>query len=218
MLFAAIVVFGAHASSAAETDDSALLSVDYEKLVSSADITLNRLVSRREAGMPIGTGRMGSLVWTTPSAMKFQINHTDVYASGGATNSFFHRESDYALGLGFVDINFVDFGPDVFTRQDTRQHLSVYDALLSLEGRGVRARVLGSSGEDVVAVEITDQRDEPLPIRTVLRMLRPPRVRTRSTHRQTEELHRRRRLHRQRVRQRPVGPLHRRQVRVPRGR
>ena len=107
VLFAAIVVFGAHASSAAETDDSAMLSVDYEKLVSSADITLNRPVSRREAGLPIGNGRMGSLVWTTPSAMKFQINHTDVYANGGATNSFFHRESDYAFGLGFVDIRFV---------------------------------------------------------------------------------------------------------------
>jgi len=180
VLLALILVLGVRVSTAAEADDSAMLTIDHEKLVSLADITLDMPTIRREAGLPVGTGRMGSLVWTTPSAMKFQINHADVYASGGASNSFFHRESDYAFGLGFVDIRFVDFGPDVFTREDTRQHLSVYDALLTLEGRGVKTQVLGWSGKDAMAIEIADLREHPQPIRTVLRMLRPQRVRTRS--------------------------------------
>lgn len=85
--------------------------VDHARLVSSADIRLHRPVARRESGMPIGTGRMGSLVWTTPDAMHFQINHTDVYASDCYSQSFFQRDSDYGFGLGFVDIRVVDYGP-----------------------------------------------------------------------------------------------------------
>jgi hypothetical protein len=156
------------------------LSVDFRALTAGADLTLDRPVSRREAGLPIGTSRMGSLVWTTPSAMKFQINHTDVYASDGSSFSFRTRETDYGFGLGFVDLEFVSFGPGVFTPADTRQHLSVYDALLTLAGRGIKTRVLGWSGHEVMAVEITDARAHPQPIRAVLRLLRPPRVRTRS--------------------------------------
>ncbi len=150
---------------------------DFQQLVSSADIVLNRPVARRESGMPIGTGRVGSLVWTTPQAIKFQINHTDVYASDCTSRSFFQRDSDYGFGLGFVDVRLVDNGEDVFTSQHTKQRLSVYDAVLNLQGRDVAVRVFGWSGRDVLVVEVTDQRKQPQVVKIVLRTLRPCRVR-----------------------------------------
>ena len=35
--------------------------------------------------MPVGNGRTGSLVWTTPSALHFQINRVDVFAAHAGT-------------------------------------------------------------------------------------------------------------------------------------
>ena len=49
-----------------------LLSVDYNRLVARADLSYDTPASRSDEGMPVGNGRMGSLVWTTPSALKFQ--------------------------------------------------------------------------------------------------------------------------------------------------
>ncbi len=39
---------------------------------------------------------MGSLIWASPYALKFQINRVDVYANGCETNSFYRRHHDYA--------------------------------------------------------------------------------------------------------------------------
>lgn len=178
-------------SSATVTDDnSEVLKVNYEKLVSRADIALDKPVSRKEAGLPVGNGRMGSLVWTSPSALKFQINRPDVYANNSYTNSFPERDSDYGFGTGFIDIDFVDFGPEVFPAERTSQHLSVYDGLLTVEGGGVKARILAWNAKDVFALEITDSREQPLRVSAILWMLRPPRVRTRS-HLAISKLHRR---------------------------
>jgi hypothetical protein len=47
---------------------SSLLTVDYKKLVSRADLIYDTPAPRSEEGMPVGNGRMGSLVWTSPSA------------------------------------------------------------------------------------------------------------------------------------------------------
>jgi hypothetical protein len=115
---------------------------------------------------------MGSLVWTSPAALKFQINRVDVYANNSYTNSFNRRDWDYGFGCGYVDIDFVDFGEDVFPEERTVQHLSVYDALVSVEGKGVTARILAWHAQDVMAVEITDNREQPRTISANLRMLR----------------------------------------------
>jgi len=40
-------------------------------------------------------GKMGSLVWTTPDALQFQINRNDVHAVNWGTNSFPHADTDY---------------------------------------------------------------------------------------------------------------------------
>ena len=151
---------------------STLLSVDYAKLVSRADLSWDMPASRSEEGMPVGNGRMGSLVWTSPSAIKFQINRPDVFAENCETNSFNARHTDYGSGCGYVDIDFVDFGDDVFAGEAFRQNLSAYDALVTVKGKGVAARVLAWHERDVMAVEVSDGRDQPAPINIDLRMLR----------------------------------------------
>ena len=55
-----------------------LLAVNQRSLVSHADLNRQTPVARSEGGMPVGNGRMGSLVWTTPKELEFQINRVDV--------------------------------------------------------------------------------------------------------------------------------------------
>jgi len=141
-------------------------------LISQADLDYPAPVKRSEDGLPIGNGRMGSLVWTTPTALKFQINRVDVQAVSAKSDSFPERNSDYMGGCGFVDIDLGDSGNDVFVGESCPQHLSVYDALATLKGRGVTARVLAWPQQDVMAVELDDQRVRPEPLTLGLRMLR----------------------------------------------
>jgi hypothetical protein len=50
-------------------------------LISQADLHYLKSAARSEEGIPIGNGRMGTLVWTTPQSLRFQINRVDVYAN-----------------------------------------------------------------------------------------------------------------------------------------
>jgi hypothetical protein len=141
-------------------------------LISRADLRYDRPAARSEEGAPVGNGRMGSLVWTDPYALRFQINRVDVYASNSASHSFFERNSDYCGGCGFVDIDFGGRGAEVFPGDGFWQHLSVYNALLTTRGRDVSARTLAWHARDVMAVEVDDQRADPQPASVHLRMLR----------------------------------------------
>lgn len=151
---------------------STILEVNYRKLLARADLIYDRPAARSEEGIPVGNGRMGSLVWTVPDALKFQINRVDVYGNDSYTNSFFERHSDYCGGCGFVDIGFGDLGEDVFPAAGFAQRLSVYDGLLELSGKGIAVRVLAWPEKDVMAVEIDDRRAAPEPVKVNLRMLR----------------------------------------------
>ena len=151
---------------------STLLNVDFGKLVSRADLHYSEPASRSEEGLPVGNGRMGSLVWTTPSALKFQINRVDVFGCDSTTVSFPQADSDYASGCGYVDINLADAGEDVFAGKNFSQHLSLHDGLMTAKGKGVTARVLAWPRRDVMAIEIDDQRRQPAAVNVDLRMLR----------------------------------------------
>ncbi|HET8547957.1 MAG TPA: hypothetical protein VFL57_08135 [Bryobacteraceae bacterium] len=158
------VAAGAHAA-------DSLIQVDRRQLVSRADLVYDSPASRPEEGMPVGNGRMGSLIWTTPSALKLQINRVDVHAMDSSTVSFPRADSDYGYACGYVDINVVDAGEDVFTPAAFRQHLSLYDALITVRGKGLTARAIASPVRDVTAIEIEDLRDQPSAVNIELRML-----------------------------------------------
>lgn len=150
----------------------ALPAVDYRAVVAKSDLVYDTPVARSEEGMPLGNGRMGSLVWTTPAALKLQINRVDLQPINRDTDSFFERNTDYMGGCAFVDVELAAAGADVFPADGTTQRLSVYDGLLDVKGRGVSARLLAWHARDVMAIELDDRRDAPEPIQVNLRMLR----------------------------------------------
>ena len=146
---------------------------DYRALASRADLTYDTPVGRSEEGMPIGNGRTGGLVWTTPNALRVQVNRNDVFATNSASRSFPTR-TDYSGGCAYVDVHVADgtADPGVFAGTPFSQHLSVYDGLMTAAGDGVTARVLAWHERDVIAIEIDDRRPHPQPIHVDLRMLR----------------------------------------------
>lgn len=149
-----------------------LIDVNHEELVSRASLIYNKPVSRSEEGMPIGNGRMGSLVWTTPSALRFQLNRVDVFANNSASNNFYERNTDYCNGVGFVDIDFLSEG--TFTDKNFKQQLSCYDGVVGVQNDAVSARALAWNEHDVMAVAIEDRRTLSGPIHINLRTLRFP--------------------------------------------
>src|SRR5579871_1966547 len=148
---------------------------DLREIISPSDLIYDKPAPRSEAGIPIGTGRMGTLVWTTPSQLHLQINRADVYSSNCATNSFIERNQDYCGGCAFVDIA---CGENAFPDSGFRQHLSVYDGVLRIADR---FRFIACPTHDVIAVEAPAAHVR-------LRMLRLPKVQTRS-HVATSQLH-----------------------------
>src|SRR5258706_15595715 len=145
---------------------------DLRALISRADLHYPVPALRSEDGMPTGNGRMGSLVWTTPSSLRLQINRVDVQSVNKDTNSFFERNTDYMGGCGFVDIELGGAGNDVFMGENCPQHLSVFDGLLTMQGHGVTSRIVAWPERDVFAIELDDQRAQPAPLTVNLRMLR----------------------------------------------
>jgi Glycosyl hydrolase family 95 catalytic domain len=141
-------------------------------VVSRADLIYKVPAARSEEGIPIGNGRTGTLVWTTPSALKFQINRVDIQPINKDTRSFFERNTDYMGGAGLVDLELAGSGSDVFTADGTNQHLSVYEGRLDVKAAGVNARILAWHERDVIAIEVDDRRTAPEPIQINLRMLR----------------------------------------------
>jgi Glycosyl hydrolase family 95 catalytic domain/Domain of unknown function (DUF5703)/Glycoside hydrolase family 95, C-terminal domain len=150
---------------------SSLSTVDFRRLVSRADLVYEKPVLRSEEGIPIGNGRMGTLVWTTPQQLRFQINRVDVYGNSCATNSFFERHNDYCGGCAFLDIDLGAEGPP-FPESGFRQHLSVYDGLLTIDANNLTVRIFAWPERDVIAISVEDRRSVHTPPKLALRMLR----------------------------------------------
>jgi len=157
---------------AAGASGQAYIHVDRQRQIARADLDYATPVTRSEEGMPLGNGRMGTLVWTTPSAIRLQVNRVDVHAMDSTSFSFPRADSDYGYGCAFVDINLVDGQDDLFVEPGFHQHLSLYDGLMTLAGKGVNVRAMAWPNGDVMAFEIDDERVQPDPINIDLRMLR----------------------------------------------
>jgi len=148
-----------------------LVDVNYAALVSHADLQYDTPVVKSEEGLPIGNGRMGSLVWTIPSAIQFQINRVDVFGNNSGTNNFYERNTDYCGGTGAVRI---DFGEQMFNASDFKENLSCYDATVAVTSKQVNAQVIAWNQKDVMAVHVTDNRNNHLPVNIDLSTLRLP--------------------------------------------
>jgi len=154
--------------------ESSLLEVDHRVLVSRADLIYQSPVGAPVEGLPIGNGRMGTLVWTTPDAIHFQINRSDVFAVNKEHVGPQFGPTDYGGGCARIAVHVggAPFrGGEVF-----EQRLSLYNAEVSIAGDGVRARCFVSSESEVLVLEVDDQRPEPQPVRVALSMWREPEV------------------------------------------
>ncbi|MFD0616064.1 discoidin domain-containing protein [Paenibacillus sp. GCM10027629] len=147
---------------------SSMLNVDYDSLVSQADLYFNRQVSASYLGMPIGNGRVGGLVWTEPTKLKTQVNRVDVFGHNGASSAT-SLHGDYFGAVGNVS---VDFGGTVFPSDNVPQYLSMYNATENIQGTNLTADVLAWSDQDVIAIRVDDTRTTPAPINIDLSMTR----------------------------------------------
>jgi alpha-L-fucosidase 2 len=148
--------------------------MDYRKLVNRADLVLDGPVLRSDDGLPIGNGVMGTCIWTTPAALKFQINRVDVYGNGSESRSFFIRHRDYGYACALLDVECAGADGDVFTKDGVQQHLHLYDADAEVRGAGVETHSYCYADRDVMAVSVDDTRAQPAALSAVLRMMRPP--------------------------------------------
>jgi Domain of unknown function (DUF5703) len=148
---------------------AAATGVELRNVIARSDLHYIRPVARSEEGIPIGNGRMGTLVWTTPSQLRFQINRVDVYANNCETNSFFESHNDYCGGCAYLEL---EFGGNPFPEAGFRQNLSVYDGKLTVEGEEMTIQMVPWMAQDVIAITVDDRRKTRGPISAVLRMLR----------------------------------------------
>jgi hypothetical protein len=144
------------------------------QIVSASDLHYTTPVGRSEDGMPTGNGRMGTLVWTVPSALKFQLNRVDVFGNNSSSRNFFERHTDYCNGTGAVSI---DFGAPVFNATGFSQHLDCYDARVNVKGTGVEADIFTWAEEDIMSITIRDNRKLRMPVQIFLSALRKPDMR-----------------------------------------
>lgn len=142
-----------------------------KSFVSKADLNYTGIDRIPEAGMPIGNGRMGSLIWFDPDEMHMQWNRSDVFANDATTQSFREESSDYSAGTGLIDLSMGTGGDSVFT-PEIRQHLSVYDGTYRMEADQVTIGTFMDMDEDICYIHIQDRRDCPQKIRLSLRTLR----------------------------------------------
>ncbi|MEI6070453.1 MAG: DUF5703 domain-containing protein [Verrucomicrobiae bacterium] len=153
-----------------------MFAVDYRALVSSSDILYRSPAATPDEGQPIGNGRMGTLVWTTPEAIHFQINRSDVFAVDSSHGGPYGGPTDYCGACAQVT---VEVGAAVFAPSETfAQRLSLYDAATSICGAGVDVTCFIASDRDVLVVEIDDRRPSPPPLRVRVIMWRAPEVLT----------------------------------------
>ena len=142
-----------------------------------SQIVMAQPVARPVEGLPIGNGHMGTLVWTTPAAIEFQINRVDVFAVNRHTaGAHFPGGTDHCGGCARVSIA---VGGEPF-RAGPRfeQRLSLAHARCEVRGEDVQATCWVAADEDVLVVEVTDERESPRPIEVILAMWRAPELRT----------------------------------------
>ena len=143
------------------------------------DVVYDRPAARPVEGHPIGNGRMGTMVWSTPDAIEFQINRVDVFAANrNAAGRHFNADApttDYCGGCARVRIRLG--GEPMRDGPAFRQQLSLHDALCTIWGEGMDVECRVAAEDDLLIVTVNDRREHPRPIDISLAMWRPPEVR-----------------------------------------
>ena len=160
-----------------------MFEVDYRALIGRADLIYERPVEHPVQGQPIGNGRTGTMVWTTPGAIHYQINRSDLFSVNKNHAGDYADPADYCSACAQVTLE-VGGAPFAGNAPDFSQRLSLYEAECTVRGDGVTAHCfVAAAGErtestDALVVEVDDARADPQPVRLTLSMWRAPEVRT----------------------------------------
>lgn len=152
-------------------DGSTMIAMDYAGYLAPVDLHFTRPTNPIE-GIPLGNGKMGSLVWIDKSGSSIQFNfgRPDVFYRGSATTTW--TESSHIDGNSKVGNVAINFSGSPFS--DTCiQHLNTYDGYERIEGAGVSAKIVAWRNHDVFAIEITDNRSTPSIITVDLNKIKP---------------------------------------------
>lgn len=115
------------------SEPSDLLEVDCLALVSQADLIYRSPTEMPVEGYPIGNGRMGTLIWTSPSSIDLQINRCDVFA---VDNTHWGRQADsvdYCGGCARVSIEVGGGSPLRLASSSCKELLSTKRSAPSME-------------------------------------------------------------------------------------
>lgn len=132
--------------------------------IGKSDLYYQGIKRISEAGIPVGNGRMGSLVWMDEEEMHLQWNRVDVFANDASSQSFPQKDTDYSSGTGKVDMSFGS-GKEAAFGEETRQHLSVYDGSLKIVSGGMEIEIFMDMDRDICYMHICDRRENPQKIR-----------------------------------------------------
>ena len=164
-----IMVSGSTIVNRVSTDP--LINVNYQSLVSSGDVNYSGIITTSRNGIPVGTGCMGSLVWSNNDhSLNFQINRVDVFGWNSAATGALNGHNDYGYACGLLNI---DLGGNPLP-STTTQHLCLYDGKLEIQGNGLTVDIIGDMNSDVFALKIDDTRPFPSSISIDLVSLQKP--------------------------------------------
>lgn len=149
---------------------SSMVTIDYAGYLAPIDLHYTKPTEPIE-GIPLGNGKMGSLVWVdkSGSSLQFNFGRPDVFFRGSATTTW--TDSSHIDGnskVGRVDIS---FSGNPFSHTCI-QHLNTYDGYESLEGANVSSRIVAWRDHDVFAIEINDTRSIPSEIAVDLKKIK----------------------------------------------
>lgn len=158
-------------------DESPSPKQEHREIMSRSDLVYDKPVATPDAGQPIGNGRMGTMVWTSPDAIHLQVNRADVFAVNRDHQGDQFGATDYCGGIANVVIH-IGGQPFAPFESTFRQRLSLENAECMIESAGVQVRTFVSARSDVLVMEIDEQRAAPELLKITVSMLRQPEART----------------------------------------
>lgn len=154
---------------------SSMITLDFARYLAPIDLHFAKPTEPIK-GIPLGNGKMGTLVWIdgAGSKMLFNFGRLDVFYRGSATATWDNKSHiDGNSKVGHVEIG---FGGNPFA-STCNQDLHAYDGYESIQGSDVSARVVAWRDHDVFAIEVTDNRAAPSVITVDLNRILPDAVR-----------------------------------------
>ena len=154
----------------ATTPVTPVFNPNYNELISRSDLTYTGRITSGTQGMPVANGRFGGPVWeNSGNTLSMQLNHTDTFMFNDASAVSKDHANSGGGALGRIHVG---FGTGTVFDGTTKNHLSLYDSRLSIDGTGVAINVIPNMNSDAIAIQITDNRAIPQAITVDLTMLR----------------------------------------------